>query len=449
MHDVLSSFQAYIDRYDLLFVKLVVQVAFTAMIASLLLRFKRFANLLLREPLSSTDRIEFGMVLGVIAATGAWARINLGYASTDLLVVAPLLSGFMVGVTAGFWTGVLGGLVPLRHGEWLSPIVGTIIGIGAGLTRASLKDPASIWLFSPVPFGNTIVSWRRWRAEKVVDPRLLMMLVASACEIFRTECARWTDAKWLFSYEPAGPLTYYAVVLTCLTCFGISLKIWNTPRLEAKIRKQEALLAEARLDALRDQINPHFLFNTLNTINSLVRVHPDQARSMIVKLSAILRRLLYSRDNTCSLKAELDFVEDYLNIERVRFGAERLKVEREIAPEVMDARVPMMLLQPIVENAIKHGIGRRLRGGIIKIKAAAEGGVLVIDVEDDGVGMSAAALSESLGRGIGLRNVRERLESLHGTAAKLEVESAPGVGTNVRVKFPYHLTEDETWSLGA
>lgn len=270
----------------------------------------------------------------------------------------------------------------------------------------------------------------------MLDPRLVVLLVGAGAEIFRTECARWTSAKWLFSFAPSDPIAYYIVVLMCLTSIGVSLKIWNTPRMEARLRRQEALLAEARLDALRDQINPHFLFNTLSTINSLVRTHPDQARSVIIKLSTILRRLLYSRENVCALKAELDFVEDYLNIERIRFGAERLSLKKEIAPEVINARVPMMLLQPIVENAVKHGIGQRETGGTITIRGRTDGATLTIEVEDDGVGMTPRQLDQSTRRGIGLSNIRERIASLYGNRGHLSIHSELGKGTSVAIVLP-------------
>jgi len=436
VNEVLNWIQAVFAEYNLLFAKLLVHVAIVAMVASLLLRFRKFVALLLHEHPGTRERTEFGLVLGVIAAAGAWTRINLGYTSADLLVVAPLLSGFIMGTAAGVWTGIIGGLVPLRHGELLAPVVGSIVGIGAGITRASLKDPGSIWFFSPVPFSDTVATWRRWRTERVLDPRLVVLLAGAGAEIFRTECARWTNPRWLFSYNPTEPVAYYIIVLMCLTSLGVSLKIWNTPRIEARLRRQEALLAEARLDALRDQINPHFLFNTLSTINSLIRTHPDQARIVIIKFSAILWRLLYSRENLCPLKAELDFVEDYLNIERIRFGAERLRLRKEISPDVANARVPMMLLQPIVENAVKHGIGGREQGGTVTIRARAEAETLAIEVEDDGVGMTGRQLEQSIRKGIGLSNIRERITSLYGESGHLSLQSELGKGTLVKILLP-------------
>jgi len=174
----------------------------------------------------------------------------------------------------------------------------------------------------------------------------------------------------------------------------------------------------------------------LSTINSLIRTHPDQARIVIIKLSAILWRLLYSRENLCPLKAELDFVEDYLNIERIRFGAERLRLRKEISPDVANARVPMMLLQPIVENAVKHGIGGREQGGTVTIRARAEAETLAIEVEDDGVGMTGRQLEQSIRKGIGLSNIRERITSLYGESGHLSLQSELGKGTLVKILLP-------------
>jgi two-component system LytT family sensor kinase len=344
-----------------------------------------------------------------------------------------------MGWDAGVWTGALGGLVPLRHGEWLAPVVGALIGAGAGLTRRLSGHPEAVRDFSPVPLGNLGHIWRRWKGERALDPRLLVIGVGTLAEVFRTEVARFTDGRWLFGFQSRDPATYCAVVLACLTCVGVSLKIWNTPRIEAHLRRQEALLAEARLEALRSQINPHFLFNTLNTVNALVRTHPEQARAVTVKLSALLRRMLYSRENTCTLREELDFVESYLAIEAMRFGEERLRVVLDVEAEALAAEVPCVLLQPLVENAIKHGIGPKARGGVITIGAHVQRAMLEISVRDNGVGMSPGAVNESLRRGIGLTNIRERLRSLYGAAYRLAVDSQEGVGTTVQIALPHRV----------
>ena len=144
---------------------------------------------------------------------------------------------------------------------------------------------------------------------------------------------------------------------------GIELKIFNSVRIQIKLEEQERLLLHARMEALQNQINPHFLFNTLNSISSLVRFDPDKARDVISKLATILRRLLNSADSFVPLREEVEFIDNYLDIEVVRFGRDKLRVVKELDPASLDVMVPSMLLQPLVENSIKHGLsadgGRR------------------------------------------------------------------------------------------
>ncbi len=157
--------------------------------------------------------------------------------------------------------------------------------------------------------------------------------------------------------------------------------------MERKLEEQGRLLLEARLDALQRQINPHFLFNTLNSITSLVRSQPELAREMIVKLANILRVLLKDREAFVPFSEELAFTDDYLDIEVVRFG-EKLKVVKEIAEETLHVVVPGMLLQPLIENSIKHGLEPRISGGTVTLRSRiTEDGMLMVEVEDDGVGM--------------------------------------------------------------
>src|SRR5205807_7134639 len=221
---------------------------------------------------------------------------------------------------------------------------------------------------------------------------------------------------------------------------AIPIKIWNLTRIEMKLEEQERLLLEARLDALQSQINPHFLFNTLNSISSLVRFDPDLARELIIKLSKILRRLLGKHDEFVQLREEIEFIDDYLDIEVVRFGREKLRVYKHLDPDTLDIVIPSMLLQPLVENSIKHGLSPKVDGGSITIRSRIQEGKLVVQVEDDGVGMSAppavAAHKSGSGRGIGMVNVAERLSVLYGDEGNIVVRSLGSKGTLVVVELP-------------
>ena len=205
-----------------------------------------------------------------------------------------------------------------------------------------------------------------------------------------------------------------------------------------------AQLAEARLQALRMQLSPHFLFNTMNTIAMLVRRgDTDKAVGMLAGLSDILRYVLEETPpQEVTLQQELAFIQQYLDIERARFG-DRLHVVVEAPAETRECLVPNLVLQPVVENAIRHGISQRSEGGRIQISAGIEGSGLVLTVTDDGPGAAAESGNgreprERQGGGIGLRNTRSRLTQLYGSAATLTLATHPERGTTARIVLPYH-----------
>ena len=217
-------------------------------------------------------------------------------------------------------------------------------------------------------------------------------------------------------------------------------------RIQLKLEEQERLLLQARMEALQNQINPHFLFNTLNSVSSLVRLDPNTARELIIKLANILRRLLHSSDAFVPLREELEFIDDYLDIEVVRFGRDKLKVIKELEPASLEVMVPCMLLQPLIENSIKHGLSSKIEGGSVYLRSRLTDSRVVIEVEDDGVGMGSAQFLEPPtglgGSGIGMANVAERLKVLYGETAKLTIDSREGKGTLVRIRLPILSTAE-------
>jgi two-component system LytT family sensor kinase len=194
-------------------------------------------------------------------------------------------------------------------------------------------------------------------------------------------------------------------------------------------------LNEARLAALTSQINPHFLFNTLNSVSSLIRTNPDQARSVVYRLSSILRRLLRKTDNLSPLREELAFIDNYMTIEMVRFG-DKLRFVKEIDPDTLDRLVPSMMLQPILENSIRHGLSSKVDGGMIRVRTSLSGGRLNLLVEDDGVGIPETRLSTLFEQGIGVSNVNERLKVLFGQDYRMWIDSKPGEGTRTGIEIP-------------
>jgi len=212
-------------------------------------------------------------------------------------------------------------------------------------------------------------------------------------------------------------------------------------RFEQKIREQEflKLAAEAQLSALRAQINPHFLFNALTTIGYLIQTAPDKAFATLMKLTALLRRVLKSNGEFTTLSEEIQLVESYLEIERARFE-ERLTVEINVPQDLKNLRVPSLILQPLVENAVKHGISKAKLGGRVEISAKLEGEkdkvFLKINVFDSGAGVNFDELFLNRQKNVGLNNVEQRLRSYYGDAAILKIESEIGKGTTAEIKFP-------------
>src|ERR1039457_6980779 len=190
------------------------------------------------------------------------------------------------------------------------------------------------------------------------------------------------------------------------------------------------------MDALTAQINPHFLFNTLNTVSSLIRYDPDMARGVVIKLSNILRRLLRKHETFVPLQEELEFVDDYLDIEVARFGPDTLQIHKQIDERTLDAFVPSMFLQPIIENALKHGLAPKLGAGELTINTSTLDGRLVITIEDNGVGIPKERMGKVYEDGIGISNVHERLRVLYGADFKMDISSGEGKETRSRSEIP-------------
>jgi two-component system LytT family sensor kinase len=271
-----------------------------------------------------------------------------------------------------------------------------------------------------------------------VDWSVILILAPVALELLRQALGwRYKEAH-LFYLHPATPTMVgqsLLVLLTTVLCVATPIKIWNNARIEHRLEEQEKLLMTARMEALASQINPHFLFNTLTSISSLIRTNPETARTVIVKLSVLLRRLLRSRDQFVTLREELESIDEYLDIEMIRFGPQ-LKVEKQIAPDTLSVIVPSMILQPLVENSIKHGFSRKVGGGRIIIRSVRSNAHAIIEVEDDGLGMTEERMNTALNDGIGLSNVNERLSVIYGAGYRVRISSVSGLGTIIRLEIP-------------
>lgn len=211
---------------------------------------------------------------------------------------------------------------------------------------------------------------------------------------------------------------------------------------ELRASRLQAQLAQAQLDALKMQLHPHFLFNTLHAISALVHKDPESADRMIARLSDLLRLTLENTEvHEVSLRREIEFLERYLEIEQTRFK-DRLTVRMSVDPAVLDVAVPNLILQPLVENAIRHAIAPRSGPGLIEIVAVAEDTMLRLEVRDDGPGLPA-----ELKEGVGLGNTRARLSQLYGDRYRFDVTSRPGTGLVVKLMIPLRMF-DETGAEG-
>jgi two-component system LytT family sensor kinase len=344
--------------------------------------------------------------------------------------------------------GVALALPALLHHEYLALAANLVIALIFG-AFGQFAEEDDIWSFSPL-IDLSIYRWvRRTVTHPHLDRQIFLLVLLMAVQFCTSLLSRFYPRRYFELYSDSW-IVELAICACAPVVVGIPLKIWNAVRIEQKLEEQGRLLLEARLDALQRQINPHFLFNTLNSIASLIRSKPELAREMIVKLGNILRMLLREGEAFVPLEEELSFTDDYLDIEVVRFG-EKLRVVKEIAADTLDVVVPSMLLQPLIENSIKHGLEPRISGGTVTLRSRIEHGRLVIEIEDDGVGIEpgggmAAPVSGIVreGSGIGMKNVRERMQVLYGGAAHVEIVSRPGRGTKVRLVMPLaDSVEDE------
>jgi two-component system, LytTR family, sensor kinase len=426
----------FLSVEQVLLTTLVVKLAVMAALATTLVRYHRFRHILIFERRAWPDRLIFALSLGIPLMAGVAARLLLNYNAADLTLEGSFLAGLIAGPYAGALVGTLVGIPPLGAGEW-----GALpFAVGCGFAGGGLRElcpKESIWHFSPFVFtGLHRRAWQMLRSV-TVDWQVVLLLAPVGLELLRQGVgARWNHGLFsLHAAPPSSPWLMFVVLLATVLAVATPIKIWNNARIEHRLQEQEKLLLAAKIEALANQISPHFLFNTLTSISSLIRTQPETARTLIGKLSGLLRRLMRSTDHFVTLREELESIDEYLAIEVVRFGP-HLKVDKQIAPAALDIVVPSMILQPLVENSIKHGLSSKVGGGRITIKTIVRDGHTIIEVHDDGLGMTEERLGRALGDGIGLSNVNERLRTIYGANYHLKLTSVPGEGTCASIEIP-------------
>jgi two-component system LytT family sensor kinase len=302
--------------------------------------------------------------------------------------------------------------------------------------RQAIPNKEDLWNFGPFTFLNIPRDLLRLVRQAKMSWELLPLLACVGLELGRVALVLATKPKWLFAIDPHWNWQLALVLIATLMSVASPLKIWNNTRIEMNLERHQQLLLRARMDALSSQINPHFLFNTLNTVSALIRIDPDSARGVVLKLSNILRRLLRKHETFVPLREELSFIDDYLDIEVARFGHDNLDIIKEIDEVTLETFIPSMLLQPMVENSLKHGLAPKLEGGRILLRTTSKNGRLQIEIADNGVGISEEKMPHVYVEGIGLSNVRERLRVLYGEDFQLDIESREGQGTTIRIDVP-------------
>ena len=428
-----------LSQQQFLLVTLIVRIAAVSLLAVMVVRYHRFRDLLIHERRGWPMKFFFAISFGLVLTAGVVARLLVRYLGLDITLEGAFLAGLVTGPWGGALVGAMLGTPALIAQQWAALPFAIGCGFAAGGIREACPKEA-IWRFSPFVLADVPRYLWRFVRRFEVDWQLVLLAAPLALQLLQQIIFHRWPAR-IFALEPQNTFQTIMVYLGTILCISTPIKIWNDARIEHRVREQEKLLMKARIDALTNQINPHFLFNTLASISSLVRTKPEAARTLILKLSNMLRRRLRHDEPFVTLREELASVDEYLDIETVRFGPQ-LRIEKAISPDTLGGLVPSMILQPLVENSIKHGIAPKVGGGRVILRSRRHDGRTVIEVEDNGLGMTGERLEQVFsgtddnGSGIGLRNVSERLRVIYGDLAGVELTSEPGRGTVARIEIP-------------
>jgi len=344
-------------------------------------------------------------------------------------------------------------------GAWMLPTVADVAD--TYLSRVASGPPTSIWrvigLISPcwlfwVPV-TPVIFWfgRRIRIQRPVRGRAIAahvalsvlvglahaMVLTAAVQLFDNRTLLSTSARYVMSVQDWLPISILFYWMTLVA--GYAVEGQRRERAQAlRTTELEAQLARSELAVLRAQLHPHFLFNALNTGVSLVRAdRPEEGVRVLTHLGDLLRQLVHGVEQEVPLREELGILESYLEIERARFGA-RLTIEVDVPPSLEDALVPSLVLQPLVENALRHGVGVRDAPGTVRIDARARDGTLQLRVRDDGAGLASAPASGAT-PGVGIANTRARLARLYGDAGSLSLRAGAERGAEAVVTLPLRV----------
>jgi len=392
-----------------------IKLAFVVIVTAMLANFDYFSKMLFHGAKTFAVRLQIALIICATMIIGLVLRYSAHYHALDISVTGLFVTGVVAGfVPALFSTAVLSVIVAF-HGEyWLSVVF--------------LFSAFSGMLF----YANEIFEGRK----RLLKLSLGILPVVALFYV-------------MYHYIPGGNVFTLSngtiegdITAGVSEVLGVFLTffLWKYYKTKLELVENEHHLNMSRVAVLSSKINPHFLFNTLNTIAAAIRIDPKIAREIVFKLSEIMRYVLHSENEFKPLLDEVSFIQNYLSIETMRFGEDRLKVVIDAEKDCHEDEIPTMLIQPIVENAIKHGISSLTdRRGEVTLKCSKQmlpdGEYVVVEVSDNGVGMvvNEERLFE---RGIGLANVRDRLRLIYGKNGTISFSSSLGKGTTVTIKMP-------------
>ena len=418
---------------QLLLINLLLRIAVMAGIISLVLGFRFVSDFIVRSQ-RAVSQVKMTLLLSMVLIAGVLVRKLVAQGAMDLSLEGVILAGLLGGVWVGTGVGFAVGLACYLLGEVAALPFYLVVGLVSGALFNLLGERGVIWSFSLNPFLIVYNFFERLFRGRL-DRNFIPFALCIGFALLRYQLIARFGVLRLYGFVPRDQFLIGLDLAVTIYTLGIALKIVSNTRLEIILREEERQLIHARLSTLRGQVNPHFLFNTLNSISALIRTDAEKAREMTRRLAQIFRKSLEDLNDNHTLADELEFIENYLSIERVRFG-EKLAVSNSIEPEAAMFMVPSMILQPLVENAVKHGISRTAEGGLIEIRARRRDNGVEITIENDGPAEGPYDFNEMLSRGFGLRNVVERLEIHSCGMGSLELSHREGSGAIVRMFMP-------------
>ena len=419
---------------------LLLKVSASGALAALLVRSSTFRKVLYTEIRDSDLKVKLMLFLTPPLAIGIILRlVGVGgtYRFADLMLEGSFLLGLLGGRVVGPIGGAIVSLPAFVHHEWLSAPVAASVGLVGGLVRQAMPNKEDIWSFGPFTFLNIPKSLVRLVRKRKVPWEMLPPTVCALLEVARLLLGHATHARWLFYLDGEGIWQNLLILFGTTMSVAVAIKIWNNTRIEMNLEQHQRLLLKARMDALSSQINPHFLFNTLNTVSSLIRYRSGygahrghQAQQYFAEAVAQARDVCAVARRTRLLSTTI-WISRWCGSAATIYRSTRMWRSRRWRPSC-----PACCCSPSWKIPLKHGLSGKIEGGHIHIRTSLSDGRLLIEVADNGVGIPEGRLPQVYVDGIGISNVHERLKVLYGGDFRMEINSREGEGTRILIDVP-------------